>query len=470
MKQANVLILDFEPTQSLGGILQRIIRSSSNFDIEVNHKISDELNPALENNELLKNILQHTPDLIILVTLSANYEASKKIIEIIRNEYQTLPLVIVIEETNADTVFSLIDAGATDFIMPPFKDADVMARIRRLMEQSKRRSLLLYNLKEKIGLKQLIGEHPLFLDAINKIPRIAQCDTNVIIRGETGTGKELCARAIHYLSPRADRPFIPVNCGAIPADLVENELFGHVQGAYTGAHVDQKGIIHESTGGTLFMDEIDCLPLSAQVKLLRLLQNKEYRQLGSAKTVRADIRIIAASNSDLEQSVKMQNFRQDLYYRLNILPLTLPPLRERKMDIPLLANHFLEVCSQGLQKHIKQITREAMQKLLMYDWPGNVRELENVIERAVVLALKETIDSPDIILSSREPSEQLETFKEAKARAINKFEIEYIQKLLLSNQGNISKAARAAQKNRRAFWELIRKHNIDIQNFKPHRF
>jgi len=470
MKQANVLILDFEPTQSLGGILQRIIRSSSNFDIEVSHKISDERDPAFDNDELLKNIIQHTPDLIILVTLSANYETSKKIIEIIRNEYQTLPLVIVIEETNADTVFSLIDAGVTDFIIPPFKDADVMARIRRLMEQSKRRSLLLYNLKEKIGLKQLIGEHPLFLDAINKIPRIAQCDTNVIIRGETGTGKELCARAIHYLSPRADRPFIPVNCGAIPVDLVENELFGHVQGAYTGAHIDQKGLIHEVKGGTLFMDEIDCLPLSAQVKLLRLLQDKEYRQLGCAKTVRADIRIIAASNSDLEQAVKMQNFRQDLYYRLNIIPLALPPLRERKMDIPLLAKHFLEAYAQGLHKHIKQITGEAMQKLLMYDWPGNVRELENVIERAVVLALKDTIDSPDIIVSTREPSEQMETFKEAKARAITNFEIEYIQKLLLSNQGNISKAARAAQKNRRAFWELIRKHNIDIQSFKSDRF
>ena len=206
-------------------------------------------------------------------------------------------------------------------------------------------------------MKQLIGESLPFLDEIKKIPTVAKCDANVLIFGETGTGKELCARAIHYLSPRASKPFIPFNCGAIPTELMENELFGHVQGAFTGASTAQPGLIGAADSGTIFLDDIDCLPASSQAKLLRFLQEKEYRQLGSAKMFQADVRVIAATNSDLEAAVDEGKFRQDLYYRLNVIPLTLPALRDRRDDIPLLARHFINKYANEFQKEYCRFCR-----------------------------------------------------------------------------------------------------------------
>src|SRR5262249_30700623 len=195
-------------------------------------------------------------------------------------------------------------------------------------------------LKWTLGLEKMIGESRVFRGEIEKIPRLSRCDASVLITGETGTGNELCASAIHYLSRRAEYPFVPVNCGAIPVELMENELFGHDRGAYTGADRSQTGVIGEANGGTLFLDEIDCLPATAQVKLLRFLQKKEYRPLGSLKTSQADIRVVAASNTDLHEAIKSGRLRQDLYYRLNVLSLHLPPLRERREDIPVLSRHF----------------------------------------------------------------------------------------------------------------------------------
>ncbi|MEW6585695.1 MAG: sigma-54 dependent transcriptional regulator [Nitrospirota bacterium] len=327
-------------------------------------------------------------------------------------------------------------------------------------------SLIVRKLKEEIGLKQLVGESPVFLREVKKIPIIAQCDASVLISGETGTGKEICARAIHYLSSRSGRPFVPVSCGAIPAELVENELFGHVRGAYTGADSSQQGLIHESDGGTLFLDEIDCLPLPVQAKLLRFLQEKDYRMLGSTKICRADTRVIASTNVDLEQSVRQGGFRRDLYYRINIVPLFMPPLRDRRSDIPLLAEHFLFEYSTEFRKQVRGFTQEARRKLLMYDWPGNVRELENTVERAVVFCEEDIILDSEIVLPSAENASFRESFRTAKSTAIGQFEKDYIEKLLLACSGNISHAAKAAKKNRRAFWELIRKYKIDVRSFK----
>ena len=289
---------------------------------------------------------------------------------------------------------------------------------------------------------------------------------NVLISGETGTGKELCARAIHYLSPRAGRPFITVNCGAIPVELVENELFGHERGAFTDASTAQGGLIHEAEGGTLFLDEIACLPLLAQVKLLRFLQDKEYRRLGSPKTQQGDVRVVAAMNIDLEEAVREGKLRQDLYYRLNIIPLVLPPLRERREDIPLLARYFLAKYAARLNKDVTDCSPDVMQLLVLYEWPGNVRELEHTIERAVVLSEQAVIHKADIILPRVAAAAHQDSFQEAKAKVIAQFERTYIQGLLLAHQGNITKAARAAQKNRRAFWQLMRKHLLDAHSFK----
>jgi len=313
----------------------------------------------------------------------------------------------------------------------------------------------------------LIGESFPFLEEVKKIPTVAKCDASVLISGETGTGKELCARAIHYLSPRASKPFIPFNCGAIPTELMENELFGHVQGAFTGASAAQPGLLCEANSGTVFLDDIDCLALASQVKLLRFLQEKEYRQLGSSKMCQADVRVIAATNTDLGEAVKEGRLRQDLYYRLNVILLMLPALRDRREDIPLIALHFLNKYAPDFNKQLTGFAFEAMQTLMLYDWPGNVRELEHVVERAVLFSEHTVIKEIDIILPHQKASACRVSFKEAKTNAVNQFERNYIESLLLAYQGNITKSAQAAQKNRRAFWQLIRKHQIDAQTFKP---
>jgi len=323
-------------------------------------------------------------------------------------------------------------------------------------------------LKETLGLKRLIGESPAFVEQIQKLPAVARCDAGVLISGETGTGKELIARAIHYLSPRARGPFVPVNSGAIPLDLVENELFGHERAAFTGAHAAQPGLIEQADGGTLFLDEVDSLPPLAQVKLLRFLQEKELRRLGSTRTRKCDVRVIAATNAEVEAALAEGKIRRDLYYRLNVIPVPLPPLRERRKDIPLLALHFLHRYAGELGQPCRAFTPGAMQALQDYGWPGNVRELEHVVERAVVLAGdREEIDlgALDVPRPDSRPADP-PSFQEAKARAIARFERGYLEELLATFGGNITRAARAAQKNRRAFWELIRKHDIDARRFR----
>jgi transcriptional regulator with PAS, ATPase and Fis domain len=314
---------------------------------------------------------------------------------------------------------------------------------------------------------QLIGQSPIFLQQAQKIPLLASCKANVLIVGETGTGKELYARAIHYGSARAGMPFMPVNCGAIPSELVENELFGHMRGAYTSASSLQVGLIEEANGGTLFLDEIDCLPVHAQVKLLRFLQEKEYRPLGSPKIKQADVRVVAASNVNLEEAVDMGKVRKDLFYRLNIISLTLPPLRDRCEDIPLLARYFLAKYSREFDSQVEDFADEAMSMLMVYSWPGNVRELEHAVERAVVMCNKPLIQAADIVLSNRALATKRESLREAKAKEIARFEKNYIQGVLSACRGNITRAAQISQKNRRAFWQLIQKYRIDVNRFRP---
>jgi DNA-binding NtrC family response regulator len=385
----------------------------------------------------------------------------------VRKKLTVLPILFIAEKYRPDEMFDLLKHGATDFITQPLKNMEILPRLWRLLEHKRERNTLAYKLKEKLGLKQLIGESLPFLDEIKKIPTVAKSDANVLINGETGTGKDLCARAIHYLSPRASRPFVPFNCGAIPVELMENELFGHVQGAFSGATTAQTGLISASDSGTLFLDDIDCLPPTSQAKLLRFLQEKEYRQLGSAKVYRADVRVIAATNSDLAAAVDAGKVRRDLYYRLNVIPLMLPALRDRREDIPLLARHFLNKYTNEFQKQITNFASEAMETLMFYDWPGNVRELEHVVQRAVLFCEHKIIREIDLFLPRNQAATHKLSFKEAKAKVVNRFERSYIERLLFSYKGNITKAAQAAQKNRRAFWQLIRKHQIDVQMFKP---
>ncbi len=461
VKLARILILDFNRSSNLSIKLKEILGSSSSTSIHYTKHNSSVSDLDLNYRDTCSTILNHNSD-IIFISLDNNLiKRVKLMIQFIRKEIPQTPILLVVDDFSPNEMLELLKLGLNDFITAPLKSFDILPRVWRLLEQTLKRDNQVQYLKEKLGLKQIVGASPAFVAEIKKIPIIAKCDAKVMISGETGTGKELFARAVHYLSPRAGKPFIPVNCGAIPEELMENELFGHERGAFTGASTSKPGLIKEADGGTLFLDEIDCLSLSAQVKLLRFLQEKEYRPLGSPRILKADVRVIAATNVDLEIELTEGKFRRDLYYRLNIITLKLPPLRERPEDISLLANHFLAKYAEQYNKQVNEFSSDVLRNLLIYDWPGNVRELEHAIERAVVLCQKEVIESTEIIPGFEiHPIE--ETFKEAKARFVARFEKNYIMGLLVTYRGNISKAARAAKKNRRAFWQLMRKHRINV--------
>jgi two-component system response regulator GlrR len=466
IKDVKIFLLELNPANGLSSILREILESSLNFEIQFLKGTLNVWGDHLCGRKLTSNISTFNPDIIFLVLSHMHHGQFSTFIQSINTKFSKLPIIIVTEEDKPDYMIDILKLGVVDFITPPLKAIDVLPRVWRLLEYKSRDNALMHGLKERIGLKQLVGKSPAFLAEIEKIPHIAKCSSNVLISGETGTGKEMCARAIHYLSPRNDKPFVPVNCGTIPKELMENELFGHVKGAFTGASNSIPGIIREADGGSLFLDEIDCLTLSAQVKLLRFLQEKEYRQLGSTKIHKADVRVIAATNIELEKAVKEKKFRNDLFYRLNIIPLVMPPLRKRKEDISLLAGHFLEKYATEFNKRVTTFTSDAMQKLIFYEWPGNVRELENIIERAVVFSKQTVIQNIDIALPRSETAEPDKSFQKAKSEAVSQFEKNYIRSLLFAHHGNITRAAKVAQKNRRAFWELIRKHKIEVQDFK----
>ena len=296
---------------------------------------------------------------------------------------------------------------------------------------------------------------------------IAQSTATCLLQGETGTGKELFARAIHYMGERKHRPFVPVNCGAIPDPLFENEMFGHVRGAYTDARQTQPGLLAHAACGTLFLDEVDCLSASAQVKLLRVLQEHEYRPVGSARSVATDARIIAATNSDLRKRVQQQMFREDLFHRLNVLRLQIPPLRERRGDLGLLARTFVRDFARRYKRPEPRIADEAYRALEQYEWPGNVREMEAVFERAVLLSSNGIITEADLeIPAILTPETGMTDMRSAKLRVIMQFERNYLSEVLSQCTGNISRAARVAGKERRSFQRLLRKHNLESTDFR----
>lgn len=463
MRQTKILLIDCNPRENSGDALEAILTSSRLEATLRREVIVDTGQPKVDWDWLTGG--NSNSYLIFLILSHQEPAQGGALIRSIKREKPEIPIIVVIEDCGPVETLELLQIGASDFITPPLTAADTLPRAWRLLDQFHNREDMVRALKEKVGLKLLIGKTANFLAEVEKLPLIARCDSRVLLTGETGTGKEMYARAIHYLSPRSGKSFVPVNCGAIPADLVENELFGHERGAFTGANAARAGLIEEAEGGTLFLDEIDCLPLMAQVKLLRFIQEKEYRRLGSAKARHADVRMIVASNAVLEDAVQKGQVRKDLYYRLNVVSITLPPLRERREDIPFLAHHFLAKYADSFHEEVKTLSPEAIQKLTDYDWPGNVRELEHTIERAVMFCKTSRLGEGDILLpvQAREPGE---SFQQAKAKIVEQFERDYIQRLLLSCDGNISRAAQAARKNRRAFWELIRKHHVDVRNFK----
>lgn len=463
MEQREVLLLEFEGNGHLGSTMRRIIESCSNPGFRlVWHTCSDFL---VGDGELSEIIRKRKPLMIILVLPRLSLNCLDSVLQTLGPGVLSRPVVVVID-ADQEELIELVRPGVADFIMTPLRDSEVLVRIQRLVNQVCREQKTQQALTEKLGLQKLIGKSRVFIDEINKIPRLSKSDISILISGETGTGKEMVARAIHYLSERADKPFVPVNCGAVPVELLENELFGHDRGAFTGASGSRRGVIQEAENGTLFLDEVDSLPPLAQVKLLRFLQEKEYRPLGSTKTIKGDVRIIAASNADLENAIAAGTLRRDLYYRLNVVPIALPALRHRSEDIILLAHHFLGEKAAKLNSPAVEFSPEAERKLMLYSWPGNVRELEHVIERVVVLCNQKTIHEDQIFFSGENNRLAELSFQEMKANVISEFETNYIQNLLVACRGNITRAAQAAQKERRTFWQLIRKHKIDVEKFK----
>jgi len=354
-----------------------------------------------------------------------------------------------------------------DFLVCPYQESEFLLRIKRLLK-SKQQLVSLPEETAENPRELLVGESQAFLQVIRKVGLLAQSKAPVVISGETGSGKELLARAIHYQSARKSKPFIPVNCGALPDDLFENELFGHFKGAYTSAASNEKGLIAEAEGGTLLLDEVDALSPSAQIKLLRFLQSGEYRPLGSSRPMVADVRTIAATNRDLGCCVELKLFREDLHYRLNVLSLSIPALRDRGNDVLELARHFLSVYAREHGRLTPRLSEDAQQRLLNYSWPGNVRELEGVIQRAIVLRDATVLTADDLELPecSDRTADQIELFHLRKSLAIGQFERDFVARMLAVHNGNISRAAKAAGKDRRSFQRLISKYGLDRKSFK----
>lgn len=384
---------------------------------------------------------------------------------------------IAIFDRGVAALSSDVAASCSDFISWPCAEQELGMRIERIQAASEIRHLKPDEneiLKDFADLN-LLGRSTAFVKALQRIKRIARCDESVLIEGETGTGKELAARAIHYLGSRRNHPFIPVNCGAIPENLVESELFGHERGAFTDAKSSLPGLIAQAEGGTIFLDEVETLSSKAQAAILRFLQDKEYRPLGSRRAHHADVRIITASNVQLEKLVESKQFRQDLLFRLKIMTVTLPPLRERDGDVEFLAEHFLSAYRSKYGVGVFMLDAQARDWLRTYSWPGNVRELENLLLREFLLA-----EGPALHLGTRKPEINSErrnqaidrrynqwlsySLSGAKTKLIADFERAFLSQLLADTGGNISEAARRAGKERRAFGKLIKKYGISKTN------
>ena len=392
------------------------------------------------------------------------------LLAIIRRSAKTAPLLGIFcgDEMNSTRIDESLAAGMDDFLVCPLRPVDLVPRVRRLIQPQTEAecSLRARELKARFHLDWIVGESAAWTAVLCKLPKLAASDATILISGETGTGKEVLARAIHQLSSRSKAPFVPINCGAVPESLFENEFFGHMKGAFTDASSSATGLIKEADGGTLFLDEVDALSLSSQVKLLRFLQNQEYRILGSARSMHADVRIIAASNVNLQQQIAAKLFREDLYYRLNVLRLSVPALRARLEDVPTLANHFMALYSGISGRYCSRLTPSALQKLLIYSWPGNVRELEAVIHRAVLTVSSSVIHAADIDLPSLEiapPSDG--NFNKARSQAVLQFERAYLLRLLAECSGNVSQAARRSGKPRRSLQRLLQKHGLTKTSF-----
>ncbi len=381
------------------------------------------------------------------------------VLEELKLIHPDLPVLLLTAHGTIPNAVEAMQKGAFGYLTKPFDDKELQATLERALEQqrmSREIQRLKLLVKELYGLENVIARSPKMQALLDQVARVAETDATICLLGETGTGKEVIARVIHCNSRRARGPFIGVNCGAIPEGLFESELFGHVKGAFTGAQQAKRGLVQSAQGGTLFLDEIAEMPLTLQVKLLRAIQEREVQEVGAERPSKVDVRFIASTNRDLSAAVRAGAFREDLYYRIHVFPITIPPLRERRDDIPFLAQHFLQQSARRMQKEIRGFLPEAMQKLTLHHWPGNIRELENAVEKAVVLSSQDMI-TPDLLPSvTQEPTGQVKPLTEAR----DEFEQNYLKAILQLTGGNISRAAQIAGRYRADFYKLLKKHGL----------
>jgi len=406
--------------------------------------------------EALEKLEKH-PFQLLFVDIKMPGMDGIELLEKIKQEYPDTIVVIITAYGSIESSVKAMRIGAHDYLLKPFKPDQLSLVMERISVQKKLVSEYNYlkgRLEKIVRFDNIIGQSSAMEAVFNLIPEVAQSDTSILLAGETGTGKELVAKAIHAKSRRSHLPFIAINCGAVPDSLLESELFGHQKGAYTGASHARKGFLEVVSGGTLFLDEIGEISPKMQVDLLRVLEEKKITSIGSREPVEVNFRLISATRKNLEKEVAEGTFRKDFYYRINVIMIDIPPLRERKEDIPLLTEHFLEKYSHETTKYVDHVSRDAIELLKQYDWPGNVRELENAVERAVVLSKSRTLGIDDFsFLRSY-------TIPISRALSLRKMEEKHIQQMLEEYDWNVTRAAKILEINRVTLHKMIKRYNL----------
>ncbi len=442
-----ILVVDDEA--SIRDVLKMGLSQMGGFSVEC----------AQNGLEAIEKIENDVFDLVITDLMMPEMDG----LELLKTIKGTRPDIMVMLMTGHGSIETAVEAmkmGANDYVTKPIDLNELSIHISKVQRENlllRENLQLRMEVRKKFEFSNIIGKSKKIQEVFSLIQKVSPSNSSVVIYGRSGTGKELVAKAIHYNSPRADKPFVPFNCGAIPETLVESELFGHTRGAFTGAVQAKRGLFEEADGGTLFLDEISTILLSVQVKLLRFLQEKEVMKVGSTERTRIDVRMIAATNEDLEENVRKGTFREDLFYRLHVFPIFLPALIERREDIPLLAYHFLDLYAKENQKQIKRISKEAMKILLEYQWPGNIRELENVIEGAVIMADRDYLTPQDFPRNMREKFSYLIRKGVEEHKSLEYIKDEYIREILKETEGNKKIAAEILKVNPRTLYRFTKK-------------
>jgi two-component system response regulator HydG len=435
-----------------------------------------EVSLAAHGAEALSLIASHDFD-VVLTDIRMPEADGFQVLKAVKGTAPATEVVLMTAYATVQDAVEAIKQGAYNYLQKPFDPDAAALVVGRAVERKQLREQAA-NLRTELdgvyGLHNLVGKSRAIRDVFQQLERAASLEMTVLLSGETGTGKELAARAIHQRSARREKRFVPINCGALPAELVESELFGHARGAFTGAASAKPGLFEDASGGTLFLDEIGELPLPVQVKLNRVLQEKEVRRVGDNTPIKVDVRVISATHRDLKAEVQAGRFREDLFYRLHVLPIRLPPLRERRDDIPLLAMHFLERHARAYKRDLTGFEPDALLALGQYEWPGNVRELENAVERSAAAASGPQIafrDLPPEVQARPEGKLSMETlanmpFKEAVDTARDRISHDYLVALMREFNGNVTRAAERAGMERESLHRLLRKYDLHSEDFK----